>query len=246
MKKLLPVVLAGLAVTFTLGACSQKSEAPKPAEATPAVQAPAQMPGQAPAGMVPDRGLVAETMDGDGNTYIRIEAGGTSFWFAAPQTAVNVGEVLILKNPTLKAGYKSAALNKDFGNIYFVTGVAPLDTQSAHQKIAGPAIEVKNVQKLSGGYTVSELYSKKDSLAEKEVSLRAKVVKFSGGIMGTNWMHLRDGTGDDKSNDLTITSQAAAKPGDTVVVKGVLKKDVDIGSGYFFPLIIRDAQVKAE
>lgn len=247
MRKCFALAVSLSVMMFALAGCSDKSEAPKPmGSQAPAASAMPPAAGMPPSVGVPDRGMVTEALEGDGNTYIKINAGGNSYWYAAPRTAVNVGEVVLLKNPTLKTGYSSAELKKDFGDVYFITGVSPMNAGQAHQRAPGTTVEVKDVKKLSGGHTVAELFQQKDALANKEVSLRAKVVKYSGGIMGTNWMHLRDGTGDDKTNDLTITSQAMAKPGDTVTVRGVLQKDVDIGSGYFFPLIIRDAKVTVE
>jgi hypothetical protein len=45
------------------------------------------------------------------------------------------------------------------------------------------------------------------------VVLRGKVVKFNPQIMGKNWLHVRDGSGDAnaRTNDLTITTDVPAK-----------------------------------
>ncbi len=100
--------------------------------------------------------------------------------------------------------------------------------------------------KPEGGKTVNEIYLQRDSLSGKEVILRAKVVKFSPQIMGKNWLHVQDGTGEKGTNDLTVTSAAAAKVGDTVLVKGALSTNKDFGLGYKYDLIIEDAQVTVE
>lgn len=258
MKKCIVLAAAAVVYAATLTGCSGSSgEAPKASEAPKAAEAakPVEQPVNAP-----DRGLITQAMEGDKLTYLQLDVGqGKSFWYAAPQAAVNVGEVVAVKNPVLKTNYRSEELKRDFESIYFVSAVAPMmppaaggaamqGGQNPHGQQAAPAakVEVKKVAKASGGYTVGEIFTKKDQLAEKNVSLRATVVKFSGGIMGTNWLHLRDGTGAEGANDLTVTSANPAKVGDTVLVSGVLKKDVDIGSGYFFPVIIRDANVKVE
>ena len=78
------------------------------------------------------------------------------------------------------------------------------------------------------------------------VILRGKVVKFNPEIMGKNWLHVQDGTGEKGMNDLTITSAARAKVGDTVLVKGKLVLDRDFGFGYKYALIIEDAEVTVE
>lgn len=96
--------------------------------------------------------------------------------------------------------------------------------------------------------TVGEIYSGKADLAGKPVTLRAKVVKYNPQIMGKNWLHLQDGSGDDKAgtNDLTVTSKTTAKVGDTVLVKGPLTLDKDFGYGYKYKVIIEDAKVSVE
>jgi hypothetical protein len=68
-------------------------------------------------------------------------------------------------------------------------------------------------------------------------------VKFTPAVMGKNWIHLRDGTGSDAdgTNDLTVTTQAEAKVGDVVLVKGIVRTDVDLGSGYAYKVLIEEA-----
>jgi hypothetical protein len=102
------------------------------------------------------------------------------------------------------------------------------------------------VPKASGAdaRTVAELYAQKASLKEKPVTIRGKVVKYNAGIMGKNWIHLRDGTGTaGKDNDITVTTMDAAAVGDVVVVKGTVRVDKDFGSGYAYPVIVEDAKV---
>ena len=75
--------------------------------------------------------------------------------------------------------------------------------------------------------------------------VRGKVVKFLPGIMGRNWMHLRDGSGSGKNgdNDLTVTTSDTAAVGDIVTIKGVVHLDKDFGAGYTYAVIIEDASL---
>ena len=68
------------------------------------------------------------------------------------------------------------------------------------------------------------------------------VVKFNGGIMGKNWVHLRDGSGSaaDNSNDILVTSMDEAKVGDVVIAKGIVKTDVNLGAGYAYKVLVED------
>jgi hypothetical protein len=98
----------------------------------------------------------------------------------------------------------------------------------------------------ANAYTVSETYEKAGTLDKKSVVVRGKVVKVSMGIMGKNWVHLQDGSGDTgkRTNDLVVTTQDAPKVGDVVTAKGTLHKDKDFGAGYKYRVIVEEATVK--
>ena len=68
-------------------------------------------------------------------------------------------------------------------------------------------------------------------------------MKFNGGILGKNWLHVRDGSGAEGTNDLTVTTDAVVKVGDLVLVTGILASDRDFGGGYKYALIVENAQV---
>jgi hypothetical protein len=93
--------------------------------------------------------------------------------------------------------------------------------------------------------TVAEVFAKKASLDNKPVRVHAKVVKVLPGIMGKNWLHVRDGSGsaDKNDNDLTVTTQDVATVGSVVLVEGTVHADKDFGSGYKFSAIVEDAKV---
>lgn len=111
---------------------------------------------------------------------------------------------------------------------------------------AAPKFDFSKIVKPKDGKTVQEVYQEKDKLKGKRVTLRGKVVKYNQAIMGKNWLHLRDGTGKDPTDDLTVTTQAKAKVGDTVLVEGTVTLDKDFGAGYKYDVIIEDAKVKIE
>ena len=102
------------------------------------------------------------------------------------------------------------------------------------------------VDKADEGYTVAEVFEKKDDLEGKSVRVRGKVVKFSAGIMGKNWLHLQDGTGAQGTNDLTVTTQLSASVGDTVLIEGTMATEKDFGFGYFYDVIVEEAAVAVE
>lgn len=113
---------------------------------------------------------------------------------------------------------------------------------------APAASEQIKVEKAKGAdaFTVAEAFEKAGTLDKKTVVVRGKVVKVSKGIMGKNWVHLRDGSGDPAkgTNDLVATTQDLPKVGDVVTAKGTLCKDKDFGAGYKYKAIIETATVK--
>jgi len=93
--------------------------------------------------------------------------------------------------------------------------------------------------------TVAALHLNKAALAGQTISVQGKVVKVNNGIMGRNFVHLQDGTGDANSNNLVVTSKQTAKVGDQVSVSGVVVVNRDFGSGYAYPLLIEEASIAA-
>ena len=122
-------------------------------------------------------------------------------------------------------------------------------TTEPHPMPAAPTEEVdlSGIAKADGGKTVAEVFAEKDQLAGQQVVLRGKVVKSNPGIMGKNWIHVRDGSGAEGTNDLTVTTTGAgASVGDTVLVKGPVSLNRDLGMGYVYDVIVEDAEVTVE
>lgn len=123
-------------------------------------------------------------------------------------------------------------------------GHPPIDGQG--KTAEAKPIAVENIAKAKGGITVAECFMKNAKLKNAKVTIRGKIVKYSPGIMGKNWIHLRDGSGTEGTNDLVITTDQQAKVNDVIIATGTLQYDRDIGSGYFFPAIIEGASIKVD
>jgi RecJ-like exonuclease len=126
--------------------------------------------------------------------------------------------------------------------------MAGLAAQHAGVSAAPADVGPIKVEKAQGANarTVAEIHSQKGQLKGKPVAVRGKVVKYNAGIMGKNWLHLRDGTGSDakKDNDLTVTTAAQdVQVGDVVLVSGKVAVDKDFGSGYTYGVIVEEATV---
>jgi ribosomal protein S17 len=219
--------------------------------------------GAKPASAAPaDRfaGKVVETMNAATYTYVQIDTGAAKVWAAAPQFSVKVGDTVTVADAMPMRNYQSKTLNRTFDVVYFSGNVvvngapgtptaasATKDMPKGHPAIpaaatpAGP--DIANIKKAENGQTVAEIVSGKATFAGKPIAVRARVVKFNAQILGKNWLHVRDGSGAEGTNDLTVTTAATAKVGDLVVVTGTLATDRDFGSGYKYPLIVEDAKV---
>ncbi|MBN1957934.1 MAG: DNA-binding protein [Desulfuromonadales bacterium] len=266
MKRTLVLLLIAT-TTLLLAACSKNepqtttTSAPSPApQTTSAPISPA-----APSGT---SGEVIETMNAAGYTYVCVDNGQEKVWAAAPEFAVSVGDQVMVPEGMAMHNYHSQTLNRDFPVVYFVESVlnasnptvasassaamGQMQMPEGHPPITGAKaaeeIDFTSIVKPEGGLTIGEIYTGKTELSGKDVKLRGKVVKFSPQIMGTNWIHIQDGSGDQASgtHDLTVTSNAQVKVGDTIVASGPLTLDKDFGYGYKYNLIMENAMVSVE
>lgn len=247
-----------LGLLAALAGCSDPAEAP--VAENPALAAPV------PAGMM--RGTVLETMNAGGYTYVLIDTGQDQRWAATQQTVVQAGDVVQMREGMAMTGFTAKSLNRTFDIIYFVDGMQNLSASPepvaalpeghpatslppghpSTEGMADTAPADATVAALEPGQDIAYLYANKDALAGQKISLRGKVVKYNEGILGWNFIHLQDGSGDSAagSNDLTVTSKAQAVVGQTVVVTGTVVLDKDFGAGYAFPVLVEDASVTAE
>jgi hypothetical protein len=206
-------------------------------------------------------GKVIETTNAANYTYVLIDTGDNKLWAAAPQFAVKLGDSIAIAGAMPMPNYHSKTLNRDFEVVYFTASVKlngkPLaggdnsvGLPKNHPPIGGagarPALDFSGIKKAEGGKNIAEIYAGKAKLTGKPVEVRGKVVKYNGGVMGKNWLHIQDGTGSAPGNDLTVTTASPAKVGDTVLVSGTVATDRDFGGGYRYNLIIEDAKIAVE
>jgi hypothetical protein len=241
--------------------------------AAPAPMTPAPMTAE-PAGQAPTKyfsGKVTETMNAGGYTYVNVDNGTSQIWAAAPQFEAKVGETVTVPEGMPMKDYESKSLNRKFDVVFFVGAIGKGDQppppaatmagggalmdpaqmpEGAHPKL-DPAQAAKDSKVTFTGIkkadkTVGDVFAGQAGLGGKEVAVRGKVVKFSAQIMGKNWVHVQDGTGQAPNNDLTVTTADNAKVGDTVLVTGKITLKKDFGMGYKYDLIIEDGKVKVE
>lgn len=260
MKNLLILSVA----IITLVACEKEATKTVPAVTEPAQTSTAPNPhGSGQIVQTTERitGKVLETANAPGLTYIRIRTDKGEVWTAVNQTPVKVGSTATIISSVKAEKFQSTALNRTFDQITFgilegAPGPKPGDQPKvpAVMPIEKPKVDLTKaplsqvaVEKAPGpdAKTISEIWHQRKELKGKRVSVRATVVKGMSGIIGKNWIHLRDGSGDVKAGDheLIITTTQDFAPGTVIIATGTLSVDEEIGGGLEYPALIKDPKI---
>jgi hypothetical protein len=225
-------------------------------ENAPKVAPPAPAHASQPASDTPLAGKLLERIDAGQYSYLRLATSAGEAWAAVLATPVEVGAEVTVVRPMAMNHFESPSLHRTFDTIYFGTlSGAPVPAPAAVLPVNHPVVEASapaavHVEKAPGseGKTIAEVWAGKDKLKDATVAVRGQVVKMNAGILGFNWVHLHDGTGSkaDGTDDLTVTTVAAAVPpavGDVVLVKGTVHLARDFGAGYAYPVIVENATI---
>jgi hypothetical protein len=212
----------------------------------------------------PISGKVVETMNSGSYTYVCLEKNGKKTWVAIPEMKVSIGQELSLPPGLEMSNFTSKPLGRTFETIIFSQGPASPPQAGGGEMLAGhgtkgapaggsmgavaPPLKNIKVPKATGSdaYTVGEVFEKRAALHKKTVVVKGQVVKVSVGIMGKNWVHLQDGSGDPKkkTHDLVATTSELPAVGNVITVRGSIFKDKDFGSGYHYVVIMEEASIQ--
>ncbi|MBA1421094.1 MAG: hypothetical protein FAF03_09655 [Epsilonproteobacteria bacterium] len=209
-------------------------------------------------------GKVLEIKPAMGYKYLKVQEQGKETWVAIANAPVQVGDKIGFDKKTMMKDFKSKSLGQEFKEIYFASDVylpqkptAPksmkdmlgfssqkkdphagmgmgMSPEPADEKPAKPFVK-------KDAYTVEEVHMWRKNLKDQTITLEGTVFKVSKGIMKRDWVHLGDGTGNEKklTDDLVFTAPTSTvKAGDKVRAKGTVAVDKDFGYGYFYPVII--------
>lgn len=198
------------------------------------------------------KGKVIDFIDVPSYTYVEVDTGSEKVWAAAPTTTVKKGDEVSFSTQMPMKDFHSDSIKKDFPLIYFVGNLMKngdsdkaesTKKTSPHAGIQQVKKSLKGIKKVDGGNDIAEIHAEKDNLKNQTVKVRGQVTRFSAEVMGKNWLHLQDSSGNE---DLTVTTDASMAVGDLVVIEGKLELDKDYGYGYIYPVIIQEATVTKE
>ena len=203
-----------------------------------------------------------EVKDVESYTYLRLKTAQGETWAAVPTAQVKKGAKVTIENAMVMNNFESKALKKTFDSVVFGTlgtGQAAAAARAASRVSrrprphalppkAEPAAPTSRCRRppAPNARTVAEIMTKPAALKDKPVLVRGKIVKYNSGIMGKNWVHLRDGSGSaaDQTNDMLVTTTEEAKVGDIVTAKGMVRTDKDFGAGYSYKVIVEEATLQ--
>ncbi|GAP44228.1 hypothetical protein TBC1_1229 [Lentimicrobium saccharophilum] len=180
-------------------------------------------------------------------TYLEVLENDGKYWIAVTSREAKPGDVIYFTDFLEMKDFESKELGRTFPLVYFVQD--PSDSPVSKQQPASmgkpvnervQGIEIEHVE---GSLTIAGIFADKANLKGDMVKIRGLVVKVNNNIMGKNWVHLQDGTGDEGNYDLTITTTEALEVGSIATFEGKIEVDKDFGAGYSYDVIMEDAKV---
>lgn len=234
------IATALLAAALVVGCSDRQPSAPAPTSGI---------------GPGPVEGRVLEKLGAGSYIYLRLSTAEGELWAAVPNSSVTVGAEVTIANPHLMEGFTSPTLERTFERIVFGTLAQTPGAEAlppGHPRVDTAAAPAGHPQKAAvakaeggAGKTVAEVHSQRADLSGQPVTVRGEVVKFNAGILGANWVHLRDGSGSAQAgdHDLLVTTQDTVAVGDVVVIEGRVSVDRDFGAGYQYAVMIENGTV---
>ncbi len=196
--------------------------------------------------------VVQEVIQATSYTYLKVKEADSEFWIAITKREIEAGETISFSGALEMNNFESKELQRTFEKIYFVARIVG-DESSASQQPASmshgkPDLEKKeiSIEPVEGGITIAELFTNRDSYADKTVLIKGQVTKVNRAIMDKNWIHLQDGTSDSGEYDLTITTEEQVNVGDVVTFEGKITLNKDFGAGYSYEIIMEQAKLQTQ
>ncbi len=234
-----------LSVLFIFSGCVHKNKVPV-AQAT--VANPAQ-----------HEVKVEEVIQTSQYTYLRVSENGADNWIAVTKQEAAPGETYYYDKDMEMKNFQSKELNRTFETIYFVQEISkePIAAASTGDMGAMGGMSPANhagkvnsqkkdgisIAPADGSISIAQLYANRNDYAGKTIKMKGQVVKINEQVMGKNWIHIQDGSGNANDFDLAITTLDGVKMDDVVTFEGVITLNKDFGAGYFYEIIMEDAKL---
>ena len=191
---------------------------------------------------------VHEILNTEKYSYLNVTEDAEKYWIAIPRKEVQIGSTYYYKGGLLKKNFESKEYNRVFETIYLVSDVIPHPSNGESPALTEAKTKEENlsapvsVTSVEGSIKLSELFSDPDKYNGKVIQVSGKCVKVNPMIMGRNWIHIQDGSGD--GLDLTITTTENVNLNATVTFAGTIALNRDFGAGYKYDVIMEMASLK--
>jgi hypothetical protein len=202
------------------------------------------------AGTADNKFDVIEVLQTNQYTYLQVLEGVDIKWVAVPKQEISKGATYYYDSALEMQQFHSKELDRTFEVIYFVNNISNSSLTHAHPPVGSAAHSGKtgaeihsdiHVEKSADELTIARIFENPADFSGKEVEIRGVVVKINEGIMGTNWIHIQDGTVGNGKFDLTITCDDLPQLNQEASFRGIIAVNKDFGAGYFYDVIMENA-----
>ncbi|MCL7474875.1 MAG: hypothetical protein SCH39_03700 [Methanosarcinales archaeon] len=183
-------------------------------------------------------GTVNQTLDVSGYTYMELTDENKSIWVAGYSTSLENGTE-VTATGSLMINFPSTSLGRTFEVLLMADSVSDGSSTTTSDSPHGSAsntvvINDINVTPVEGSTQISDIISNAESLKGQEIKVTAVVAK-STPLISELFLTLDDGTGQLKAR---CPNSFVVSGGDNVVVTGIVRTDVDLGSGYYYEVLL--------
>ena len=193
---------------------------------------------------------IIETLPTEKYIYAFVNEDDKNYWIASEKVTLDLNKNYYYKGRMTQIDFYSREYDRTFDTVYFVSQIIPADHNLSNQgRLKNdlndhPETElyVKEAIQIPGSISIAELVTNKESYGGQTIQISGRCVKVNTDIMDRNWVHIQDGTQNDF--DMVITTGETVKVGETITFSGVVVLDQNYGSGYFYPIIIEEGQIK--
>ncbi|CAE10070.1 hypothetical protein [Wolinella succinogenes] len=189
------------------------------------------------------QGIITQVLHGGGYAYLEIDKKGTKHWVAITDMPINPGLEVRFIEELVAENFTSQALQRKFDRLIFTSSLeyrTPIP-ESDHLAFIKERVD-RSPYQTKETLSVYEVVKNRQNYKDKSVQVRGKIVKISSNILGRDWVHIQDGTGEKEVARIVFTGEASGlKVGEIVTAKGKASLDKDFGSGYIYPIILEES-----
>lgn len=187
---------------------------------------------------------VLEILPTEKYNYMRVAELGTEYWIAALKTDIEIGANYYITGGLQKKNFESKEYNRVFEDLVLVDNLVPekhgAEHNSSPQPNDGINYTISADKRVKESVLIASIVDKPEDFAGKKVTIQGTCTKVNEGILGTNWVHINDGT--NNGFDFTATTLSNISVGKQVILEGTIVLNKDFGAGYVYEIILENCK----